>query len=216
MDCGIGLLENGLRSDPKASDIVTAEKYVDVMIHPELHISRGTADRNQLPVLSCTAHAEPNCVNDLGMSRLARDTETRREVGRPNEDIDSRNGAKLFHALHCLLCFDLDHQTQVRVYLLLCFRKTVCDAVIERARNAEVTPRAVRTKASMLDKFMDHLGRVCHREIDNVRPALGRLQNVLPAIVRDTNHRQHARTRSNATKIGCPFKGDESMLHLDP
>src|SRR4051794_39773898 len=120
MDCGIGLLENGLRSDPKASDIVTAEKYVDVMIHPELHISRGTADRNQLPVLSCTAHAEPNCVDDLGMSRLARDTETRREIGRPDEDIDSRNGAKLIDPLDGFLRFNLDHQAQFRVYLLLC------------------------------------------------------------------------------------------------
>jgi hypothetical protein len=193
-----------------------AQKRRDALIEPELEVGRAAGGGDAFVVGAGGFDDAGGGLADGGVQGLAGNAETGCKVRRADEEIDAGYGCELVEVLHRERRFDLAQQAELLVEPLLHLVDAVADSVVDGAGDAEVSAVAGGGEARVLQHLLHLRGLVDHGDIDDVGAALGGLEHVLAARVRDTDHGQHAGAGGHAAEIRGLGKGDGGVLHLNP
>src|SRR3984885_230274 len=150
------------------------------------------------------------------MIGLPRITEARRQIRRPHKQVDPRHPHQFVQPLHRGRSLNLRHQTKIAIYTLLSILHAFQNPVLHCSRHAEIPSPAVRREPRILPHLFHLFRSIHHRHIDDVRPALCRLEHVLSPRIGNPDHRQHSCSSRHSTQICRLRKRNRRMFHLNP
>ena len=135
--CFTCLLQHDFSTNPETGGVVGTEQHIHSGLNPELEIRRHGTNSNEFSMLPGRPKYELSGFLHSWMTGLPWHSKTCSQIGRPDENVYTGHATDCFEVGESLRGFNLSHETEFIVNLLLFSRNIWNRAIPHGPRNAE-------------------------------------------------------------------------------